>query len=346
MRVTINDIAKASGFSKTSVSFAFNDPSRISLETRDKILRIADELGYVPDPVARNLSLKKIGTIGFLVPQTIPEAFANPYMSQILLGIGHACQMHEYSLTVVPPIRRSIFDGVRNAAVDGFITMGLHPEMKVVQLIRQRHIPFVTIDGRPSEEVPSVNVDDEEAAYGQMKYILDCGHRAIAVLCLEIPIGSEEGQFGGASEWRFNGYRRALEEAGLSFDSPEISLRYCQTSMESGAEAIEDIFEEKKPRPTAIVAMSDIVAIGAMKYVESKGVRIPHDLSIVGFDDIPEATMIVPNLSTVHQPGFKKGKKAGEMLFSLLAGNRTDFRIEYHCRLMLRDTVRPLPSED
>jgi DNA-binding LacI/PurR family transcriptional regulator len=343
MRVTINDIARVAGFSKTAVSFAFNDPGRISTDTREKILRVAEQLGYVPDPVARNLSLRRVGTIGFLVPQTISEAFANPYISQILLGIGDACQEEEYSLTVVPPIRNNIFDGVRNAAVDGFITMGLQPEMKVVQLIKQRHIPFVTIDGRPSREVPSVNVNDEQAAFHQMKYILDQGHRRLAILCLEIPIGSEQGEFGGVSEWRLSGYRRALKEFGLDVTHEQISLRYCHTTFESGAEQLSSILDESKQHPTAVVAMSDVIAIGAMKLLESLRIRVPDDVSIVGFDDIPEAKMIVPNLTTIHQPGYEKGKKAGEMLFGLLAGKKTEYRIEYNCTLEVRSSVAALP---
>jgi DNA-binding LacI/PurR family transcriptional regulator len=336
MRVTINDIAKASGFSKTSVSFAFNDPTRISKDTREKIMKIAEDLGYVPDPVARNLSLKKVGTIGFLVPQTIPEAFANPYMSSILLGIGDSCQKHAYSLTVIPPLRDSIFDGVRSAAVDGFITMGLQPEMKVVQLIRQRHIPFVTIDGRPSEEGPSINVNDETAAYEQMEYVLAKGHRKIAVLSLEIPDGSEEGVFGGVSEWRLNGYRGALDSVGLSIE--ELPVKYCSTTFESGGAAVREILATGY-MPTVFVCMSDVIAIGAKRELESRGIRIPQDVSIIGFDDIPEAQMVVPNLTTVHQPGFKKGRKAGEMLFSLIAGESTDYRVEYRCRLEVRDSL-------
>lgn len=340
MRVTIKDIARVSGFSKTSVSFAFNDPGRISASTRTKILKVAEELGYVPDPIARKLSMKKTGTLGFLVPQTIPEAFANPYMSLILLGIGQACQEMEYSLTVIPPVKRSIFNAVRNAAVDGFITMGLQPEMRVVQLIKQRHIPFVTIDGEPAEGVPAIKVDDEAAAYAQMSQVLQMGHERIAILALDIPVSvDEENAHGGVVAWRLAGYRRALEEHGLELEGDKVLLRYCSTRAESGQELASEVLSSF--RPTAVVTMADIVAIGLLEEAGKRGFKVPGDISIIGFDDIPEAGRMAPKLSTVRQPGFEKGRVAGELLFRMLDGQAVEDKVEYRCELVLRESLAP-----
>jgi DNA-binding LacI/PurR family transcriptional regulator len=340
MRVTINDIAKASGFSKTSVSFAFNDPTRISKETRNKILNIAESLGYVPDPVARNLSMRKVGTIGFLVPQAISRVFLNPYMNQILLGIGEACQNQDYSLTVVPPLRGRIFDGVRSAAVDGFITMGLHPEMKVVQLIRQRHIPFVTIDGTPSDEIPGVNTHDEDSAYDMMSHILSFGHRDIAIFALEYARGTEDDVYTGARDWRLNGFQRALRERGIEGEL----IIDAETSLEGGRAAVATMFERRGGKlPSAIACMSDISAIGAISELKDRGCNVPDDISVTGFDDIPESSLISPRLTTISQPGFDIGNRSASMLFSLLEEKKPENHIYFDSPYLQRDSLATAP---
>ncbi|MFA7566255.1 MAG: LacI family DNA-binding transcriptional regulator, partial [Alkalispirochaeta sp.] len=138
-RVTIKDIARISGYSKTSVSFAFNDPGRISEKARKRILAVADSLDYIPDPMARNLSLQRHSSIGLLLPEVIPQAFRNSHLSEIVRGIGAVCEKHGYSLTLIPPLRESVLEGVRSAAVDGLITIGLEPGMETVSLIKRRH---------------------------------------------------------------------------------------------------------------------------------------------------------------------------------------------------------------
>ncbi len=341
MRVTINDIAKASGFSKTSVSFAFNDPKRISKETRSKILNIAESLGYVPDPVARNLSMRKVGTIGFLVPQAISQVFLNPYMNQILLGIGEACQKHEYSLTVVPPLKGRIFDGARTAAVDGFITMGLHPEMKVVQLIRRRHIPFVTIDGTPASDIPGVNTRDEDAAYAMMKRILDYGHRNIAIFALEYAKGSEDRVYTGARDWRMDGFKKALAECGL--DPYSVPVYDTESSLRGGRSAVARIMEDyPDTRPTVIACMSDICAIGALLELADRGVSVPNEISVTGFDDIPEASLVNPRLTTIAQPGYDIGLTSGSMLFELLEERHPEHHVYFESHLLERESLRPI----
>lgn len=340
MRVTINDIAKASGFSKTSVSFAFNDPSRISKKTRSKILSIAESLGYVPDPVARNLSMRKIGTIGFLVPQAISRVFLNPYMNQLLLGIGEACQAKDYSLTVVPPLRGRIFDGVRSAAVDGFITLGLHPEMKLVQLIKQRHIPFVTIDGTPAQDIPGVNTYDQKAAYRMMEKIIAAGHRRIAIFSLEHAKTREDHIYTGARDWRLEGFRKALQDNGIDHES--IPVYDCESSEQGGRDAVRTALEQTpgaSNRPTTMAFMSDIAAIGAMNELQSRGITVPDDISVTGFDNIPEASMVHPKLTTMAQPGFEIGKAATQMLFDLLDERKLEKHLYFDSQFIARESL-------
>lgn len=339
MRITINDIARISGFSKTSVSFAFNDPDRISKETREKILGIASELGYVPDPVARNLSRRKIGTIGLLLPQAISRALLNPYLAQVLLGIGEVCHTEEYSLTLVPPLRGDMDAGVRTAAVDGFITLGLQPEMKVVQLIRARHVPFVTIDGRQDDEIPSVNTNDRQAADVCMNHILELGHRRICIVSLEEPRDIGDQPISGVCEWRAAGYADALARHGLQ-TSPDIQNRRAEASQESGRQAVASIFDgDSKQWPTALVCMSDISAIGAMLALRERGIAVPQQVSVIGFDDIPESAIINPGLTTASQPGQEKGASAATMLFEILQKKPSVTHINFPANLVIRQST-------
>ena len=126
-RITIADIARESGYSKTAVSFAFNAPERISTNAREKILRTAGKLRYIPDPTARNFSLGRHSSIGFLLPQSIDTCLLNPYIIDVMRGLGTVCQENGYMLTIIPPLNDSLYEAVKNATVDGLITTGSFP---------------------------------------------------------------------------------------------------------------------------------------------------------------------------------------------------------------------------
>ncbi len=345
-RITINEIARKAGVSKTAVSFAFNNPERISKDTYERIMEIANELGYVPDPVARTLTTKKIGSIGFLIPHSIPVAFKNPFLSLMLQGVGSVCHKEGYSLTVVPPLKGCIFQGIRSAAVDGFVTFGLEAHLKIVELILQRNIPLVVVDGKPSEQIPSVNTNDMQGAMEIMEYVLKAGHRKIAILSLKPATSpgdedSERETFSRVRDLRLRGYKSALKKFGLSIDNYSIRVIESECSIEGGEVAARRLFNLKR-RPTAIVAMSDIMAIGAFLYCKREGIRIPEDVSLAGFDDIPEASLISPGLTTVFQPAFEKGKTAGEILIRLLKNKKIDTCVEFDTKLVVRESVKVL----
>ena len=336
-RVTINDIARISGYSKTSVSFAFNDPGRISEKARNRILTIAEELGYIPDPVARNLTLRRHGTIGLLLPETISLAFLNSHLSQIVQGIGEVCEREGHSLTLIPPVRESVLEGVRSAAVDGLITVGLEPGMETVELIRQRHLPFVTIDGRVGGGFPVVGIDDREAARAIMRHVLQLGHRSLAVICFV-----DEPQLAGPSQVkgeRLTGYREALSELD---DGEYRSARFWETesSCTGGREIAEEILDAGE-WPTAIVAMSDVIALGVLEHLANRGVSVPGEVSLVGFDDIPEARLVGPQLTTISQHGFEKGQTAANLLMRLIAKEQAESHIVLDTRLVVRESSAP-----
>lgn len=314
-RPTINDIARESGFSKTAVSFAFNDPSRISEKTCRTILETAKRLGYIPDPMARNFSLRRHLSIGFLLPQVVQYSLQNPYTMQVIQGIGTVCENHGYTLTLIPPLHKSITEAVRNAAVDGLITMGMTVDMDIVSVMQTRLLPYVTIDGTPDELMPSVNIQDEQASYDLMHLVLASGHTDIVVAALSSDAFAKEGQPDSVPSKRMQGFRRALAEHNLQLSDDNILVAEC--TLEDGRRIGKQILQ-RKPLPSCVVAMSDIVAIGCMLACKEANIQVPSDMSVVGFDNIDEAACITPPLTTISQPSKEKGRLAAEALFRIL----------------------------
>jgi DNA-binding LacI/PurR family transcriptional regulator len=333
-RVTINDIARISGYSKTSVSFAFNDPDRLSEQARQRILAVAEKLGYIPDPVARNLTLGTHGTIGLLLPEAIATAFQNSHLSQVVQGIGEVCERESFSLTLIPPRRESVLEGVRSAAVDGLITLGLLPGTDTVEIIRQRHLPFVTIDGQEGGGFPVVGIDDHAAAAAAMRHLLELGHRRMAVVSF-----IDEPQLTGASPVRaarLAGYREALAAEGVV----DAAFYECESSIVGGREAAKRILA-CGTLPTAIVCMSDVIALGVLAHLEEQGRQVPREVSVVGFDDIPEASIVRPRLTTVCQYGPEKGRTAAELLMGLIRSGEADGHMVLDTRLVVRESTTP-----
>ncbi|MFH2113241.1 MAG: LacI family DNA-binding transcriptional regulator, partial [Spirochaetota bacterium] len=219
-RVTIKDIAERAGVSKTTVSFAFNEPSKLSSATCARVRAMAAQLGYVPDPVARTLTTRRTGSVGILLPQPVQEALQNPYLGEILQGIGSSCAGQGLFLLLVPPLQGQLMEAARRAAVDAIVAIGVGPDHQVVELMRQRRIPLVTIDGCPGEGLSNVGIDDEAAAYTLLEHVLGFGHRRLAVVELEQEVYNEgAGQVSAVARRRMAGFSRAIQDAGLADDT-------------------------------------------------------------------------------------------------------------------------------
>lgn len=339
-KVTIKDIAEKAGVSTTAVSFAFNDPSRLAQETVERILQTADELGYAPDPVARSMSTGRIGTIGILVPSAFPDIIPNPFLTEFMEGVGEVCTKADLSLVIVPPREGSIRRAIVNAAVDGFVTLGVAPFKAVMIALSKRGVPFVMVDTDPVEGVPAVNIDDEKGAYAAMRHVLDAGHRRIAILGIRSGIHGRHEEYVGTLRRRMDGYIKALNEFDLDLDDPHVNLIECDCTPQGGRAAFKRIWKAKV-RPTAIVTMGDIIAIGASEAARQAGVRLPEGLSAVGFDDVPLAAWVNPALTTVSQPIKRKGKLAAEMLVKLIEGELEPSHHVLKTRLVVRASVCP-----
>jgi len=345
MRTTINDIASRAGVSKTTVSFAFNNPAKISKETCARIMSIAAELGYVPDPVARTLAMKQTKSIGLLLPQSIQEVFLNPYIPEIMRGIGFVCDREGLSLSVLSPLKGVLTQTIRNAAVDGIITVGIGPGMSVLELFRQRGLPFVTIDGGTGDALVNVGIDDEKAGDALMEAVLSRGHREIAVFMLKNVMLSDNGDhFSLTNDARLSGFNKALHRYGLSFGG-YTGIRVCHTeaTMESGRQAARELFAGKK-RPTAIICLADVQALGVYEECRREGLSVPGDVSVVGFDDIPFSAFMHPPLTTLRQPGFMKGETAAKTLVEMI-GDRPVSSVLMETEMEIRGSLRDLGAK-
>ncbi len=347
-RPRIADVAREAGVSKTAVSFAFNNPDRLSSETASRILEVADSLGYRPHPVARMLTQGHTMTLGVLTPQALAVIFSNPFFALLGEGVAHAAEDRGYELHFISPRNGSLALAVGRATVDGVVAIGLSGDHPEVEQIRSSGLPMVLVDSEDLPEHGSVVVDDEGGARAAAEHLVGLGHRDILVIAVERPETPAEGPAagrdrGGVVQRRLRGYRAALEAAGLELREDGIVAG--RASIDGGESAFQRAWSFGL-RPTAVLAMSDAMAIGAMRAARQLGLRIPDDLSVVGFDDIDLAALVDPALTTVHQPIRQKGIDAVRLLLAEMEP-RADHQPEHlrlETRLIVRGSTGPAPQ--
>ncbi len=340
-RPTSADVARAAGVSRTAVSFAYNEPARISAATRDRILAAAAELGFTPNPIARMLKRGRTGTLGVLLPQDIAQVMQNPYYAQFFTGLGQVCEREGMTLLLCPPLRNSMLKVIPYAAVDGFVVAGLEADRGEVAELRRRGVPFVLVDSEPPDDVPSVETDDESGGYELVRHLLDLGHRRITLLLFEAGPDQPRTGYRGPLGRRLAGAARALLEVGLALDSPGIHQVEAACTRAGGYTATMELMSVAEP-PTAVLAFSDILAVGALDALQTMGVQVPADVSVAGYDDQPEAQWTRPKLTTVRQPTEAKGRLAGDFLAAAIRGEDRHPRQRMQGTLVVRDSTGPV----
>jgi DNA-binding LacI/PurR family transcriptional regulator len=344
LRPRIADVAREAGVSKTAVSFAFNSPDRLSSETATRIREVADSLGYRPHPVARMLTQRRTMTIGVLTPQALAVVFSNPFFALFSEGVAHAAEDLGYGLYLISPLRGSLATAMRRATVDGVVAIGLSADHPEVEQIRSAGLPMVLVDSEDLPEHSSVVVDDEAGARAAAEHILGLGHRKVVVVAVERPQPATDSAGEGVTSRRLRGYRAAFAAAGLEL--PDEHIVAGRASIDGGASAFHRAWALGL-RPTAVLAMSDAMAIGAMGTARELGLRVPRDLSVIGFDDIDLAAHVDPPLTTVHQPIRQKGVDAVRLLLAEVE-QREAYQPEHlrlETRLIVRGSTGPAPRE-
>ncbi|MDR5703272.1 MAG: LacI family DNA-binding transcriptional regulator [Armatimonadota bacterium] len=326
---TILDVAHAAGVSPATVSRVLNSTHPVSAQTREKVLKAVKTLRYYPNALARSLLKRHTAILGVLIPDV-----SNPYYSVILRGIEDEARLHGYSVLVCntdrdPSRLVQYLRTLQERRADGAIVTGGQMDKASIGLLRETGMPVVTI-GRHHASLPSVQVDNIAAAFKATQYLISLGHRLIATITG--PAGSP------TSADRLEGYRRALSEAGIPL-RPEYIVEGGFLA-EGGYKGTKHLFTLPSP-PTAILAGNDRMAFGAIRALHEMGLRVPEDVSIVGFDDTLVAQYMVPALTTVAIPMYELGRRAAFILFTRLQRKRAPMVVVLPTELRIRESTGP-----
>jgi DNA-binding LacI/PurR family transcriptional regulator len=341
--VTLATIAEAVGVSRMTVSNAYNRPDQLSPELRERILDAAKALGYAgPNPVARTLSRGKTGSVGLVLDYPLTIAFTDPGTVQFLHGVAAGCEEEGLGLTLVPRIEGGGAALVQNALVDGFVLYCVHPGDPRMDAVLGRKLPFARVDFDPEPGMLDVNIDDEAGARAVAEHLTALGHRRFGIALPHDHRGETgpEAQLTArhhVTKSRLAGWRAGLEAAGLDWASVPVAGgpgKMADAGRIGGGRLL-----DRADRPTAIVCLSDVVAIGVLEAAAERGIAVPTELSVGGFDDVPEAATARPPLTTVRQPHQTKGSEAVRLLLEGPEAESVLLPIE----LVVRASTAPAP---
>jgi LacI family transcriptional regulator len=313
--VKLKDLAAELGLSVTTVSRALAGYGDVAEGTRLRVLRAAEEMGYVPDVTARRLQKGRTDTLGFIIPTSGPR-FSDPYFSELLAGIGNEAARHNFDLLVstrppdtpeeVATYRRM----VEGRMVDGLLVVRTRVEDHRIGYLAQIGFPFVAF-GRSDLEVDFPYVDEDGLRGLELvtQHLLDLGHRRLAFIA-------------APEDLMFCNYRRAGLETALERNNLVLKPEYCIVSdltQRGGHAAMNELLDLSHP-PTAVIACNDLMALGAISAAQKQGLVVGRDVAITGFDDIPQAEHSHPPLTTIRQPVYDIGRRICGMLVRLVRG--------------------------
>jgi DNA-binding LacI/PurR family transcriptional regulator len=332
--ISIKDIARVAKVSHSTVSRALHNSPLVSHETAERIRRIAREKGYRPSAIARSLVTRRTKTIGVVVTR-----IADPFIAEVVNGIEEVANDHGYSVFLAnsdanPDREVKVVHSFHERRVDGILVTASRVGALYMPLLDEMRVPTVLINNQhPGEFVHSVMIDNPAASRLATEHLIRLGHRRIAY------IGD---QFGFQSDTeRFAGYRSALEVADVPF-LPEL-IAHGDGKAEGGLQAMEKLLALAKP-PTAVFCYNDMSALGALRAIHEQGLRVPEDISVVGFDDLFIASYTRPALTTVNQPMRQMGRMAMEILIKLFAGLNSKTNLKVQGQLIVREsTAAPGP---
>lgn len=308
MPLTLDDIAKISGVSRSTVSRVINGSPNVSDKTRRKLLELIQNIGFQPNLAARGLAIGRTRVLGLVIPTGVTALFSDPYFPLLIQGVASACNAQAYSvmLWLAEPEyeRETISQVLYNGLVDGVIVSSMLMDDPLIERLSESQRPFITIGRHPTNDrINFVDADNRAGAYQAVSYILHTGRRRVAI------INGPRNMIAGSD--RIAGYQDALRERGLPLQ-PELTAEG-DFSDKGGYLAMKGLLQLPQ-HPDAVFVASDAMALAAMRAIQEAGLHIPEDIAIVGFDDIPAAATSKPSLTTIRQPIQKLGNLAAEML--------------------------------
>jgi DNA-binding LacI/PurR family transcriptional regulator len=349
---TLLTIAGMLGVSRTTVSNAFSRPEQLSTELRDRILHAAAKAGYPgPNLAAASLRTGRTHTLGVLFTDSLSYAFSDPVSARFLAGVATEAEIESYALTVVSAPRGSATSPLSQAVVDGLIVYSVDDDSAALDVVRSRGFPYVLVDQAPDTAAARVNVADRRGAQLAVEHLVALGHRRLAVVTVAAGPGATAIVPGPArssnyvARERLAGWRRGCRSAGLA---PPVVVSCPVNGREHGRDAVRLLRHLPSP-PTSIACLSDELAAGVIDGLRAAGLAVPGDVSVIGFDDAPQAALSDPPLSTIQQPYRNKGALAARLLIGQLDPGREPDpgRKPVHhmlpVRLVVRASTGPVP---
>ncbi len=309
--VTMKDVAARAGVSATTVSHVMNKTRFVSKEVKARVLRAMEELSYQPNAIARSLRKRSTQTIGLIISD-----IANPFFTGLVRGVEDVANSRGYNLVLCntdekPEKERMYIRVLMQKQVDGIIMAPTGGNREYIAGLVKQGFPLVFVDRYLEDvEAPAVVVDNEEGACQAVEHLVKLGHTRIAIV-----IGLPRTTIVD----RLKGYERTLEKHGLAID-PGL-IKEGSSSVDGGFEASIELLA-LDPRPTAIFPTNNLMTIGVMRALQSRGIRCPEDIAVVGFDDFEWASAFRPFLTTVSQPVYDEGKNAAEVLIAQMKGRK------------------------
>jgi DNA-binding LacI/PurR family transcriptional regulator len=345
-RPTLDTVARAVGVSRATVSNAYNRPNQLSAGLRTRILEVADRLGYLgPDPVARSLATRKSAAVAFMLRSGLSSAFSDPALTIMLDALAATVDGRDHALVLLPGDESGgpRPDSVARAQADVVVAYSLPDTAPALTAVRQRRLPMVVVDQPATGGTARVELDDFGGTQSAGRYLTELGHRDFGVISLTL---QPDGRTGPAAperrtgspfrvtRERLSGYMDALTSVGIAPEAVPV-WEAATSDREHGRTAARWLLQ-LSPRPTALLCMSDELALGALQGARDAGLSVPQDVSVVGFDDTPPAGVADPPLTTVRQPLVEKGRLAGELALTLLDGGRPSRPVRLDVELVVR----------
>ena len=349
-RMTVKTLAAAVGVSPATISNAYNRPDQLSPQLRARILATAEELGYPgPDPAGRTLRRGRADAVGVLLSERLSYAFSDPFAIEFLTGLSEVLEEHGISIVLMPLSRQeastsetdagqSDVTAVRHANIDALTILSLPAEHPAAMLARARGIRVVTTSASNDPGSSWVAIDDFGAGVMIGDHLADLGHRDVTVLVETNEPAGSPGRGLDVAELTFVDYAARVEGLRKAIPGQVMIVSGGHNSIESGVSATGWLLDRGEP-PTAIACLSDVLALGVLQALASRGLATPHQMSVCGFDDIAAAQ--AAHLTTVHQPIRDKGQHVGRLLIDPESRPR---QVLLPIKLVTRATTGPPPQ--
>ena len=329
-KVTLQTIADRVGVSRMTVSNAFSRPDQLSADLRGRILTTAEDLGYAgPDPSARALARGTAGAVGFLMTDSLKEAFSDEVATTFLGAIADELTPTGLALTLLSATEQPDIIPARDVPMDGALVYSCNARSSAVDWLKRRKLPLVFVDQAPSPGFASINIDDRAGARAAAQHLVDLGHQHVDIVIAKAssPVHVVRDPLGTTTnhvvKQRLLGWFDALQAAGIQ---PTVAQEGYYPEDGSGlgsGEAAAALLLDRPNSPTAILCFSDVVAYGVVQAAMARGLTVPDDLSVVGFDDNPLAQRMRPALTTVRQDVVAKGHAAASALTAAIERSRS-----------------------